>query len=160
MGGEIRVHERGERLGEPVVDLEVVASTLRGTVIASRESIVDELPVLAVAGAFADGPTEITDAAELRVKESDRVATLTSELAKLGAGVEARAEGLSIRGGIDPTAGEQIAFDSHGDHRIAMAAAVAAVARAGNSTVGGWGAVAVSYPEFADHLRVLGGVIE
>ena len=159
MGGAITVHPRGERGGEPVVDIEVEASALHGTVIPSREAIVDELPVLAVAGAFADGVTDIVDAAELRVKESDRVATLAVELAKLGVGVEARPDGLSIRGGATGRAASA-PFAGHGDHRIAMAAAVAAAAGPGEATVTGWEAVAVSYPEFAAHLRALGGSVE
>ncbi|MBM3660146.1 MAG: 3-phosphoshikimate 1-carboxyvinyltransferase, partial [Actinobacteria bacterium] len=104
MGADVTVHERGGRLGEPVVDIEVRAAPLRGTVIRSREGIVDELPVLAVAAAFADGPSEIVDAAELRVKESDRIATLVSELGKLGVGVEARPDGLAVAGGADAAA--------------------------------------------------------
>jgi 3-phosphoshikimate 1-carboxyvinyltransferase len=158
MGGAITVHARGERGGEPVVDIEVEASALHGTVIASREAIVDELPVLAVAGAFAEGPTEIVDAAELRVKESDRVATLAEELGKLGVGVEVRPDGLGIRGGA-AGATAAVPFAGHGDHRIAMAAAVAAAAGTGDATVTGWDAVAISYPEFAAHLRALGGAV-
>ena len=159
MGGAVTAHARGTRGGEPVVDIEVEASALHGTVIASREAIVDELPVLAVAGAFADGITEIVDAAELRVKESDRVTTLATELAKLGIGVEARPDGLAVRGG---AAGRtaKAPFAGHGDHRIAMAAAVAAAAGPGEASVTGWDAVAISYPEFAEHLRTLGGSVE
>jgi 3-phosphoshikimate 1-carboxyvinyltransferase len=156
MGAAVTVHDRGERAGEPVVDIEVVAAPLHGTVIRSHEAIVDELPVLAVAAALAEGPSEIVDAAELRVKESDRIATIATELARLGAGVEPRADGLAIAGcGGAPITGAH--FESHGDHRIAMAAAVAAVACAGEARIDGWGAVDVSYPEFAAHLRALGG---
>jgi 3-phosphoshikimate 1-carboxyvinyltransferase len=156
MGARVTVHDRGARVGEPVVDVEVAAAPLRGTVIRSREGIVDELPVLAIAAAFAEGPSEIVDAAELRVKESDRIATLGSVLASLGVGVEPRADGLAIAGrGGAPVTGTH--FDGHGDHRIAMAAAVAASACGGESTIDGWGAVDVSYPEFAAHLRALGG---
>ena len=156
MGADITIHDRGLRVGEPVVDIEVRAAALRGTVIRSSEGIVDELPVLAVAAAFADGPSEIVDAAELRVKESDRIATLVSELGRLGVGVEARPDGLAVAGGgaVRP---EGAAFASHGDHRIAMAAAVAAAACGTESTIDGWGAVDISYPEFAAHLRALGG---
>ena len=159
MGAAITVHPRGERGGESVVDLEVEAAPLHGTVISSREAIVDELPVLAVAGAFATGTTEITDAAELRVKESDRVATLAEELAKLGVTVEARHDGLRIAGPA-PGGTSAVSFAGHGDHRIAMAAAVAAASGCGEATVTGWDAVDISYPEFAAHLRSLGAVIE
>ena len=157
MGAEVTVHPRGERAGEPVVDIAVSAAPLRGTVIRSREGIVDELPVLAVAAAFADGPSEIVDAAELRVKESDRIATLAVELRRLGVAVETRPDGLVIAGRSTPEPPPAAQFASHGDHRIAMAAAVAAVGSAGASTVDGWGAVDISYPEFAAHLRALGG---
>jgi 3-phosphoshikimate 1-carboxyvinyltransferase len=159
MGAVVTVHDRGERAGEPVVDVEVAAGSLRGTRIRSHEGIVDELPVLAVAAAFADGPTEIVDAAELRVKESDRIATLATELARLGVVVEPRPDGLVI-GGRAATPAVAPTFESHGDHRIAMAAAVAAAAGTGRSEVGGWDAVAVSYPGFAADLVRLGGVVE
>ena len=111
--------------------------------------MIDEIPVLAVAAAFADGVTQIRDAGELVVKESNRIATSHAELSALGIGSEARADGLSVRGGGRPN---PAAFDSHGDHRIAMALAVAANAIDGASTVRGWSAVASSYPEFADDL--------
>jgi 3-phosphoshikimate 1-carboxyvinyltransferase len=111
----------------------------------------DEVPALAVAAAFADGVTEVRDAAELSVKESDRIATLQQMLTRLGLAVESRADGLVIRGG-HPRAAR---LESLGDHRIAMAAAVAANAVDGASTVGGWPAVASSYPGFADDLARL-----
>lgn len=158
MGAAVTVHDRGERAGEPVVDVEVAARSLRGTRIRSHEGIVDELPVLAVAAAFADGPTEIVDAAELRVKESDRITTLATELARLGVAVEARPDGLVI-GGRAARPAEAPVFESHGDHRIAMAAAVAAAAGTGRSEIRGWDAVAVSYPGFDADLARLGGVV-
>ena len=85
------------------------------------------------------------------MKESDRIGTISQELSQMGIGVETRADGLTIRGGA-PRAG---LFKSHGDHRIAMAAAVAANAVDGASTVAGWPAVASSYPQFADDLARL-----
>jgi 3-phosphoshikimate 1-carboxyvinyltransferase len=151
MGGRVDVHPSGERLGEPVGDIEVDAAPLSATTITTDEGSIDEIPALAVAAAFADGVTEITDAAELRVKESDRIGTLEQELSQLGVAVEARPDGLTIRGG-RPRAAE---LKSHGDHRVAMAAAVAAVACDGQSTVRGWRAVASSYPRFADDLTTL-----
>lgn len=156
MGASVVVHPRGARGGEPVVDLEVRAAPLAATTIRSHEAIVDELPVLAVAAAFAEGVTEIRGAAELRVKESDRIAALLAELTKLGADVVELEDGLRIEG--RPAAlPESARFDGHGDHRIAMACAVAACALPGESTVTGWDAVAVSYPEFVAHLSALGG---
>lgn len=147
---EMRLTDQ-ERLGEPVGDLLVRAGPLSGTTIAPDEGSIDEIPALAVAAAFAEGVTEICDAAELRVKESDRIGTLTQELSQLGIGVESHRDGLTIHGG-RPRAG---VFKSHGDHRIAMAVAVAANACDGDSSVRGWGAVASSYPGFADDLAAL-----
>ncbi|MET0275772.1 MAG: 3-phosphoshikimate 1-carboxyvinyltransferase [Acidimicrobiia bacterium] len=155
MGAAIEVTVTREQLGEPVGDLRVVASALVGTTISESEmaNVQDEIPVIAVAAAFANGVTEITGAAELRVKESDRIATVIAVLDGLGIGVEEVGDGMVIRGGA-PRAGH---FDSHGDHRIAMAAAVAAHAIDAPSTIDGWDAAAVTYPEFLDHLTALTG---
>ena len=155
MGADVELTTRGEACGEPVGELRVRASALRGTTIAGDEipDVIDEIPALAVAAAFAEGVTEIRDAAELVVKESNRIGALHDELGKLGVGVEARADGLVVRGG-RAGAGE---FDSHGDHRIAMAMAIAANALLADSTVHGWRAVASSYPEFGGHLGRLTG---
>ena len=127
MGADITVVTRGERLGEPVGDLTVRAAPLRGAVVDCTEAIIDEIPALVVAGAFADGTTDVRGAAELRVKESDRIATLEQELSQLGVAVETRSDGLTVHGG----APDPATLKSHGDHRIAMAAAVAANAVAG-----------------------------
>jgi 3-phosphoshikimate 1-carboxyvinyltransferase len=148
MGARISVEVTEERLGEPVGAITAEAGPLTGTTIAPDEGMIDEVPALAIAAAFADGVTEVRDATELRVKESDRIGTISQELSQMGIGVETRADGLTIRGGA-PRPG---LFKSHGDHRIAMAAAIAANALPGESTVRGWGAVAVSYPDFADDL--------
>ena len=159
MGADVVVTPTGERAGERVGDVEVRSASLTGTVITSSEGIVDELPVLAVAAAFADGPSEIRDAAELRVKESDRIATLETELRRLGVDVEARPDGLTIGGRSGGALPDGVAFTGHDDHRIAMAGAVAALALPGTSTVAGADAVAISYPEFAEHLAALGGQV-
>jgi 3-phosphoshikimate 1-carboxyvinyltransferase len=153
MGADITVEPKGERWGEPVGDLTVRAASLRATDIGGAEipNVQDEVPALAVAAAFADGVTQIRDAAELAVKESNRIGTLHQELSQLGIAVEPRTDGLVIRGGT-PRAAQ---LKSHGDHRIAMAAAIAANAIDGASTVRGWKAVASSYPEFADDLAAL-----
>jgi 3-phosphoshikimate 1-carboxyvinyltransferase len=153
MGADIEIEERSVRVGEPVGDITVRAAALHGTTIAGDEmpSVQDEIPVLAVAAAFADGVTDIRDAAELRVKESDRIGTVQQELGQLGIAVESRPDGLMIRGG-RPQAG---LLKGHGDHRIAMAAAVAGHAIEADSTVRGWSIVAVSYPDFlADLMRL------
>jgi 3-phosphoshikimate 1-carboxyvinyltransferase len=155
MGADITLRPTHEVCGEPVGELHVRASELSGTTISGAEipNVQDEIPVLAIAAAFAHGVTDIRDAAELAVKESDRIGTLHEELGRLGVGVEPRPDGLVVRGG-HPAAG---AFASHGDHRIAMAMAVAANAVAGDSRVQGWPAVSSSYPEFARDLVRLTG---
>src|SRR5581483_11914306 len=147
---DVEVVVKETRGGEPVGDIRAVAGPLHGTTMAGDEipRIIDEIPALAVAAAFAAGVTEVTDAAELRVKESDRIGTIEQELSQLGIAVEARPDGLVITGGA-PHGG---LFKSHGDHRIAMSAAIAANACDGPSTVRGWRAVASSYPRFAADL--------
>jgi len=153
MGAAVEIRPTGDRLGEPVGDIEVTAAPLTGTTFSPEEGWIDEVPALAIAAAFADGVTEIHDAAELRVKESDRIGALAQELSQLGVRVEERPDGLRIHGG-RPRAG---LLKSHGDHRVAMAAAVAAIACDGESTVRGWQAVAASYPGFTDDLATLTG---
>ena len=153
MGAVVEIRQTGDRLGEPVGDIEVTAASLTATTFSPEEAWIDEVPALAVAAAFADGVTEIRDAAELRVKESDRIGALAQELSQLGVGAEERPDGLLIHGG-QPRAA---LLKSHGDHRVAMAAAIAAVGCEGESTVRGWRAVAASYPGFADDLAALTG---
>ena len=155
MGADIAVEPVDERCGEPVGDVRVRASRLTATVIAGEEipNVQDEVPALAVAAAFADGVTDVRDAGELSQKESNRIVTVNRMMSALGVAGETRPDGLSIRGG-KPAAAR---FESFGDHRIAMAAAVAANAIDGESTVGGWRIVGTSYPEFADDLARLTG---
>ena len=148
MGAQIEITVTGEEVGEPVGDIRIQAAPLVATDIAGDESIIDELPVLAVAAAFAEGTTTIYDAAELTIKESNRIGTVEQELTQLGIGVEARADGLVIRGG----APKGSSLKSHGDHRIAMAGAVAGLAASGETTVRGFGVTAISYPGFAADL--------
>jgi 3-phosphoshikimate 1-carboxyvinyltransferase len=142
-------------VGEHLADLRVRYSPhLHGTEVGGDEipDVQDEVPVLAVAAAVADGETVFRDAAELSVKESDRIATVASELGALGGRVEPMSDGLVIHGsGGQPLAGGVV--KSHGDHRIAMAAAVAGLAARGSTRIEGWEAVATSYPTFEEHLR-------
>ncbi len=154
MGARIEVTVTETRVGEPVGTIAVEAAPLHGIEIRGHEAIIDELPVLAVAAAFADGVTTIRDAAEMAVKETNRIGALEQELTQLGIGVEAHADGLTIRGGAPRGA----TLKSHGDHRIALCAAVAGLAAEGETTVRGWPAVAISYPGFeADLAGLLGG---
>ncbi|MEO6698549.1 MAG: hypothetical protein ABIR53_03190 [Paraperlucidibaca sp.] len=127
---------------------------LRGTGIGGAEipGLIDEVPVLAVAAAVAEGETVIGDAAELRVKESDRVATTVALLAALGAESEPRPDGLVIAGGARLRPGS---VESAGDHRIAMAGAVGALVASGTSFITGWDAVRTSYPGFERDLATL-----
>jgi 3-phosphoshikimate 1-carboxyvinyltransferase len=156
MGASITVEHTGETLGEPVGDLHVSGTVLHGTMVAGAEipALIDEIPVLAIAAAFAEGVTEFRDAAELRVKESDRIATIAGMLDAFGIGAETASDSLSVRGG-RPRPGR---VESHGDHRIAMAAAVAATALDGATTIDGWRSTGTSYPEFlADLARLRDG---
>jgi 3-phosphoshikimate 1-carboxyvinyltransferase len=155
MGAAIEMVTTGERLGEPVGELRVRSAPLHGTTVegATIPWVIDEIPALAVAAAFADGVTEFRDAGELRVKESDRIATVGELVTRLGVGVESGADHLVVRGGTPAPA----ALDSHGDHRVAMAGAVAANALEGEMVVRGWRAVASSYPEFTEDLATLTG---
>jgi 3-phosphoshikimate 1-carboxyvinyltransferase len=155
MGADITVVATGERCGEPTGDLIVRAAALAATVIEGDEipNVQDEVPALAMAAAFAEGVTQVRDAAELMVKESNRIGTLHQELSQMGIAAEPRPDGLVIRGGTPRAA----LLKSHGDHRIAMAAAIAANAIDGGSTVRGWKAVASSYPGFADDFAALTG---
>jgi len=151
MGARIETMETETRVGEPVGTISVEAAPLHGIEISGTESIIDELPALAVAAAFAEGVTTIKDAAELAVKETNRIGALEQELTQLGIGVEPKPDGLVVRGGTPVGA----TLKSHGDHRIALCAAVAGLAAEGETTVRGWPAVAISYPRFADDLATL-----
>ena len=136
-------------------DLTVRHSGLTGTVVAADEvpGLVDEVPILAVAAACADGETTFEGVGELRVKESDRLATVESELGRMGADVRVDGDTLVVRG--SALTGAEV--DSHHDHRIAMACAVAALVADGPTTIHGWDAVATSYPGFVADLDLLRG---
>ena len=136
-------------------DLTVRHVGLTGTVVTPDEvpGLVDEVPVLAVAAACAEGETVFEGVGELRIKESDRLAAVESELGRMGADVRADGDTLVVRGGSLRSAG----VDSHHDHRIAMSCAVAGLVADGPTTVRGWEAVATSYPGFGAHLDALQG---
>ena len=151
MGADITTTVLEERLGEPVGEITVRYTPLDATTITSSEGIVDELPILAVAAACATGDSPIEGAAELRVKESDRIATTTSMLEAFGVAVRPTDDGFVVTGG----ARHGATVDSAGDHRIAMCAAVAGLTADGPTTVTGWEAVDVSFPGFAPTLERL-----
>jgi len=154
MGGTIDITNEREVSGEPVGDILVKASELRGVVIEGETipKAIDELPVIASAACFADGKTIIKDARELRVKETDRIKAMTAELLKLGARVTESEDGMSITGSA-ALAGARCS--SWGDHRIAMAVAIAAIRARGETEIEGAECVSVSYPGFFDVLRGL-----
>ena len=155
MGAEIELLEERESGGEPVADLHVRSSTLRGTRVdgALVPRSIDELPLVALAAAFAEGETVIADAAELRVKESDRIAETARMLSAFGVQVEERPHGLHVRGGIERLSGAHV--NARGDHRLAMLAAVAGLLATGETVVDGAEAASVSYPAFWEELERL-----
>src|SRR5690606_18439286 len=132
-------------------------SELRGTEVEPAEvpGLVDEIPILAVAAAHAEGETRFRGVGELRVKESDRLATICSELGRFTAGVEASNDELVMAGGGGLVAPAHV--DAHGDHRIAMSMAIAALSAPGETHIEGFDAVATSYPGFVDDLRRVTG---
>ena len=144
-----------ERVGERSIRARH-SPDLQGTSVAPAEiaALIDEIPILAVAGAVAAGDTGFLDVGELRVKESDRVATIIEGLAGMGATAAADGEGLHVQGEARLRGGK---VHSHGDHRIAMALAVAGLAAQGTTVIDGWGAVATSYPGFEHDLEQLCG---
>lgn len=157
MGADISIIEERQQGGEPVADIVVRSSSLRGTVIEGPliPRLIDEVPVLAVAAALAEGETAIRDAAELRVKESDRITTTAQELRRLGARVQETEDGLIIQGG----QGLRGALaHSHGDHRLAMTLGVAAMVAQGETTIADAEAVRISYPGFWQDWGKLAGV--
>jgi len=151
MGAQIEPLNRREASGEPVADLRIRATSLRGARIegALVPRLIDEIPVLAVAAACAEGETIIADARELRVKESDRIAATVAGLRAMGVQVQETPDGMRIQGG-NLTGG---VVDARGDHRIAMAFAVAGCAATGETLVRDAANVATSFPLFEQTLR-------
>lgn len=148
-----RLHENTDS-GEPTADLLVRTSSLKGCTIegALIPTLIDELPVIAVMACFAEGTTVIRDAAELKVKESDRIAVMTKNLTAMGARVTATYDGMIIEGGHTL---HGAVIDSHLDHRIAMSFAIAALNADGETEIQGADCVNISYPEFyRDLLKI------
>ena len=153
MGADIQLQNQREAAGEPVADILVRSSSqLRGCTIAGDliPRLIDEIPILAVAATFASGTTIIRDAAELRVKESDRLAVIAAELNRMGAQITELPDGLEITGET-PLTGTDV--DSYTDHRIAMSLAIAALNANGTTTIHRAEAAAISYPDFTPTLQ-------
>ncbi len=155
MGAQIEFQNQRDQAGEPVADLEVRTSDLRGTTFGGEliVTMIDELMILAVAATQARGRTVIRDAGELRVKETDRIATTVTELRKMGAQIEPTEDGFIIDG---PTQLIGAPVESQGDHRLAMAMTVAGMVAKGATTVYGSEVTADSFPGFEITLQALG----
>ncbi len=154
MGLRISVTQLEEVHGEMVGSLQVEGSGLKGATIAGADAaaLIDEIPVLAAIAPYTVQGIEVRDARELRVKESDRIAAMATNLRRMGAEVEEREDGLKIPGGQTLHGAE---LDSFGDHRIAMAFAVAALRAQGETLIRGAESAAISYPEFFQALEAV-----
>ncbi|MCF6093372.1 3-phosphoshikimate 1-carboxyvinyltransferase [Microaerobacter geothermalis] len=151
MGAKMQEENYRHFGNEPAADLIISSSSLKGTVIEGSEipTLIDEIPVIAVLATQAEGITIIRDAEELKVKETNRIDTVVSQLKKMGAKIEGTEDGMIIEGPT-PLTGDHV--DSFGDHRIGMAMAIAGLVAKGETTISNAGAINVSFPNFADIL--------
>ena len=158
MGADLSVENPREVGGEPVADLRIRGSRLKGIRIPEEQVplAIDEFPAIFIAAACADGETVLTGAHELRVKESDRIAVMATGLKRLGITAQETPDGIVIQGG--KLSGGEV--DSHGDHRIAMAFAISALRASGQITIRDCKNVATSFPDFVELARRAGLVIE
>lgn len=140
--------------GEPIGNIEIHGAPLKGTTLLPEEipNLIDEIPVLAVAAALAEGATHIRNARELRVKETDRIRTTVDGLRKMGVDVEEFEDGMIVHGGAKLKGAK---IESHGDHRIAMAFAIAGLFASGETLIYGAECINTSYPGFAHHLEAV-----
>ncbi len=154
MGAMIQIKNKRTEAGEPVADITIESSELKGIEIAGEiiPRLIDEIPVLAVAGCVAKGKTVIRNAGELRVKESDRITTVSRELSRMGARIEELPDGMIIYGGTSLYGAE---VSSHFDHRLAMSLAIAGLIARGETIVNHAQATRISYPSFWDDLEKL-----
>lgn len=154
MGAEVTLLDPREEGGEPVADLLVRAQPLQGVEVggATVPLMIDEFPILALAATQAQGTTRVRDAAELRVKETDRIATIVAALGALGAEIEALPDGFEIHG---PTPLRGAAVECYGDHRLAMTLAIAGLVAEGETTILGAECIADSFPGFERCLATL-----
>ena len=153
MGADITLLNQSTE-GEPTADLLIRTSSLKGTIVEGEiiPALIDEIPMIAVMAAFAEGTTVIRDAQELKVKESDRIAVMVENLRRMGADIEGTDDGMIIHGG-KPLHGAVI--DSHLDHRVAMSFAVAGTVCDGAVDINGGDCVKISYPDFYNDLYSL-----
>lgn len=154
MGARIEVEELSAGQGEPYGNVKVTGGSLQATEVLAEEvpNLIDEIPILAVAGALAQGRTVIRNAKELRVKESDRIATVVANLRSMGADVDEYEDGLEINGGAPLRGAEMKSF---GDHRIAMAFLMAGLFAEGETVMHDTDCIATSYPGFEQHLAMV-----
>ena len=159
MGADLRMTPRGSTYGEPFGDItarytpHLRGITVRGDLVVR---MIDEFPVFAIAAAYAQGPTVVREAAELRHKESDRIAALAAGLRALGVSVDEHADGFTVHGGAGVQGG---VVHGHGDHRLVMALTVAGLAAQAPVQVQGAGLYRESYPDFLAHLQALGAAV-
>lgn len=154
MGADVTVEKMSGDIGEPTADVTVRTSDLKGCVVGGEviPTLIDEIPAIAILACFAKGETVIKDAAELKVKESNRIDVMVENLKKMGADIEATEDGMIIRGGRTL---HGAVIDSHLDHRIAMSFAVAAMNADGETEIAGADCVDISYPGFYEDMRKL-----
>ncbi|MFD1319117.1 3-phosphoshikimate 1-carboxyvinyltransferase [Loigolactobacillus zhaoyuanensis] len=155
MGADFRVEDVDSKTVEASGDVIVTSSKLKATTVHGAEiaNVIDEIPLIALAATQAEGVTEISDAAELRVKETDRIETVATELRKLGANIETKPDGMIIHGPTPLRAVTSDRVDSHGDHRIGLMLAVAALLSKSQLTLTDAAAINVSYPNFFTDLE-------
>lgn len=158
MGACLEITNLREEGGEPVADITASSSALEAIEVKGDmvPRLIDEIPILAVAACCAKGTTLIRDAQELRVKESDRIATMVRELRRMGADVDELPDGMRIRG---PVPLHGAVCRSYGDHRVAMSLAVAGLLAKGKSVIQGAECASISYPPFWEHLAMLTGAV-
>jgi len=158
MGSEIKIENRRLIANEPVGDLIIQSGVLQGTEIegAIIPRLIDELPLIAVIATQAKGQTVVKNAAELRVKETDRIQAIVTELSKMGAAIEGHPDGFTVAG---PVTLKGATCDSYGDHRIAMALSVAGWIAEGQTTITNMECVGISFPEFYQLVNRLPGLL-
>jgi 3-phosphoshikimate 1-carboxyvinyltransferase len=162
MGGKIAYEERRDPIGEPIADLVVKSSKLNGAAPPARRApaMIDEFPILAVVAAFAQGETRIVGAAELRVKESDRITMMVDGLRACGVDAEELEDGLVVRGNGPKSVRGGAQIRTLGDHRVAMSFLVLGMAAKDPVTVDDADMIATSFPGFAECMRGLGADID